>query len=220
LDLHPSDTNLFDVIEKTIRMTHSSAEYQQGQWHIHDTKQRVFAASLALLITVFLSLQFKPGTNNNSKNAFLNRPFTLLMLQMIPAERPKIEDKTPTKKPEINQLSLMPATVRQAAKVSDSPSAIGAEITPTPTIEQAVTLLPINNKSITKAYNESKSDIQKMAEASAKELNTPIKTKYDRFQTAAEQAVIPDCLAPQEPGGIGLLAIPVIAFQAATGKCK
>jgi hypothetical protein len=201
-------------------MTHSSAGYQQGQWQVHDTKQRVFAASLALLITVFLSLQFRPGTNKNSEKAFLNRPFTLLMLQMIPAEHPKVTDKIPTKKSATNKLKFIPATFRQAAKVSESTAVISAEITPTPTIEQAVTLLPINSKSIAKAYNDSKSDIQKMAEASAKELDTPVKTKFDRFQIAAEQAVIPDCLAPQGPGGIGLFAIPVIAFQAATGKCK
>ncbi|MES2048278.1 MAG: hypothetical protein V4447_07755 [Pseudomonadota bacterium] len=207
-----------------MRLNLSSAGYQQAhwqtQWKNHDSKQRVFAASLAVLITVFLSLQFNYRSSKKSGTEFLNRPFTVLMLQMIPAQRPKVEDQTPPKKSAINKLRLIPNPVRQTEKLSDSTAAFSTEITPAQTNEQAVTLLPINSKSIAKAYNDSKSEIQKMAEASGKELNTPGQTKYDRFQTAAEQAVIPDCLAPQEPGGIGLLAIPVIAFQAATGKCK
>lgn len=203
-----------------MRLTHSSAGYQQAQWQNHDTKQRVFAASLVLLITVLLSLQFKIVQNNRSESEFLNRPFTLLILQMIPAISPIVEDQTSSPKSAIRKLNLIPDPVRHAEKVSDAPSAISAEITPVQTNEQAETPLTINSKSIAKAYNDSKSEIQKMAESSGKELNSPIKTKFDRFQTAAEQAVIPDCLAPQEPGGIGLLAIPVIAFQAATGKCK
>ena len=180
----------------------------------------MFAASLAVLITVFLSLQFNYRSNKRTESEFLNRPFTLLMLQMIPTVRTKIEDQSPMQKSAISQLSLIPTPVRHAKKVSDAAPAISTEITPQAAPEKTVTLLPINSKTIAQAYNDSKSDIQKMAEASAKELNTPIKTKYDRFQTAAEQAVIPDCLAPQGPGGIGLFAIPVIAFQAATGKCK
>ena len=203
-----------------MRFTPSSAAYRQSQWQIHDTRQRMFAASLAVLITVFLSLQFNYRSNKRTESEFLNRPFTLLMLQMIPTVRTKIEDQSPVQKSAISKLSLNPTPVRHAEKVSNATPAVSTEITPQAAPQKAVTLLPINSKTIAQAYNDSKSDIQKMAEASAKELNTPIKTKYDRFQTAAEQAVIPDCLAPQEPGGIGLFAIPVIAFQAATGKCK
>lgn len=203
-----------------MRMTLSSAGYQQAywqtQWQVHGTRQRVFAATLSVLITVFLSLQFKVVPNNRSESEFLNRPFTLLTLQMIPAQRPKVEDPTP--KSANHKLRLIPATVRQATKVSNTPSAISAEITPAPKVEQAITLLPINSKSIAKAYNDSKSEIQKMAEASAKELNTPGKTKYDRFQTAAEEAAIPDCFSANVGGT--LLSIPVLAYKALAGKCK
>ena len=203
-------------------MNSTTAGYQTRQWHVRDTKQRMFAASLAVLITLFLSRQFTHRSSIKSDLVFLNRPFTLLMFQTIPAERPKVEDQTSRKKSTTNKLSFIPVRVRvkQAEKANDSAPAISTEITPVQSIEQPVTLLPINSKTIAKAYNESKSEIQKMAEASGKELNTTTKTKFDRFQTAAEQAVIPDCLSPQGPGGIGLFAIPVIAFAAATGKCK
>jgi hypothetical protein len=199
-------------------ITPSSSGYQQVQWHIHDTRQRVFAASLAFLITVFLSLQFKIAQNKKSENEFLNRPFTLLMLQMMPAIRPKVENQTAAPKSAVNKLSLIPTPAIHAEKVSDTPSPINVESTPQPSAEKALTLLTINSKSITKAYNDSKSEIQKMAEASSKELNTPSQTKYDRFQTAAEEAVIPDCISANAGGT--LLSIPVLAYKALADKCK
>ncbi len=201
-----------------MKLTHSAARYQQAQWQIHDTKQRVFAASLAVLITVFLSQQFKPRTNIKSELKFLNRPFTLLMLQMIPAERPKVVDQTPEKKSSISKPSFILTTRAQQVKVTDSTTAVNPEITPPQVIEQPVTLLPINSKTIAKAYKDSKSEIQKMAEASGKELNTPGQTKYDRFQTAAEEAAIPDCISANAGGT--LLLIPVLAYKALAGKCK
>jgi hypothetical protein len=208
----------FDSIYKTMRMIPSSAGHQQAQWQINDTKQRAFAASLAVVITIFLSLQFKPRTNIKSELEFLNRPFTLLTFQVTPVARQKVEDQTLTKQSTNIKMRFIPAAVRQAKKVNDTPSAISAEITPEPKVEQDVTLLPINSKSIAKAYKDSKSEIQKMAEASAKELNTPGKTKYDRFQTAAEEAVIPDCFSANAGGT--LLSIPVLAYKALAGKCK
>jgi hypothetical protein len=50
-----------------MRLTPCSAGYQQAQWQIHDKKQRVLAASLALLITVFLALQFSYRSNKKQK---------------------------------------------------------------------------------------------------------------------------------------------------------
>ena len=210
-------------------MASSSTHNQQPQWPRHDVKQRIFAASLALLITLFLSMQFKHGTNKISDTEFNNRPFTLLILQKDLAERQKkLIHQVPIKISLTNKLKFVPSTVKQVKKMTVSPPIIRPNTTPVQAIEQtseqvneqSIKLLPINNKTIAKAYADSKSEIQKMAEASGKELNTPIATKYDRFQTAAEQALIPDCLSPQGPGGLGLIAIPVIALAAATGKCK
>lgn len=66
------------------------------------------------------------------------------------------------------------------------------------------------------AYEESKSDIQKMAEASNKPMSTQKLTKHERFQQAADAAVKPDCV---RQGG-SILSIFVIAYQAATDHCK
>ena len=45
-----------------------------------------------------------------------------------------------------------------------------------------------------------------------------IQTKYDKFQTAAEEAAIPDCISANSGGT--LLSIPVLAYKALAGKCK
>ena len=66
------------------------------------------------------------------------------------------------------------------------------------------------------AYEESKSDIQKMAEASNKPMSTQKLTKHERFQQAADAVVKPDCV---RQGG-SILSIFVIAYQAATDHCK
>ena len=42
--------------------------------------------------------------------------------------------------------------------------------------------------------------------------------KRDKFATGVEESAKPDCLAPNQAGG--LLAAPVIAALAVQGKCK
>jgi hypothetical protein len=78
--------------------------------------------------------------------------------------------------------------------------------------------LQFDSATIRRAYEDSKSDIQKMAEASGKPLHPPHASKYDQFQTAASQAAKKDCLGPNAGGS--LLSIFVIPFMAATDKCK
>ncbi|MFZ6801295.1 hypothetical protein [Undibacterium sp. Di24W] len=73
-----------------------------------------------------------------------------------------------------------------------------------------------NSAAIRAAYEASKSDIQKMADASNKTLiNTPA-SKYEQFQGAANRAAKPDCL---RQGG-SILSLFVVAYQAATDHCK
>ena len=78
--------------------------------------------------------------------------------------------------------------------------------------------LQFDSASIRRAYEDSKSDIQKMAETSGQPLHPPHVSKYDQFQTAASQAAKKDCLGPNSGGS--LLSIFVIPFMAATDKCK
>jgi hypothetical protein len=73
-----------------------------------------------------------------------------------------------------------------------------------------------SSAAIRAAYEASKSDIQKMADASNRTLiNTPA-SKYEQFQGAANRAAKPDCL---RQGG-SILSLFVVAYQAATDHCK
>jgi hypothetical protein len=90
--------------------------------------------------------------------------------------------------------------------------------------------LNIDSKALVKAFQDSKTEIQKMAERSGKSLSAPQETKYDQFQVAAKEAAIPQCtdadamkhvpplLGPVKLGG--LLAIPDWIRAGVTGKCK
>jgi hypothetical protein len=76
-----------------------------------------------------------------------------------------------------------------------------------------------DKEALKRAYLDSRSDIQKLADNSGKSLTAPHSTKYDQFQTAASAAAKADCLGPKS-GGAGLLSIPLIAIAAMTDKCK
>lgn len=90
--------------------------------------------------------------------------------------------------------------------------------------------LNIDSKALVRAFQDSKTEIQKMAERSGKSLTATHETKYDEFQAAAKEAAIPQCSdadamkhAPPSIGPIqlgGLLAIPHWINAGVTGKCK
>ena len=90
--------------------------------------------------------------------------------------------------------------------------------------------LNIDRKALVRAFQDSKTEIQKMAERSGKSLTATHETKYDEFQAAAKEAAIPQCSdadamkhAPPSIGPIqlgGLLAIPHWINAGVTGKCK
>lgn len=73
-----------------------------------------------------------------------------------------------------------------------------------------------NSAAVRAAYEASKSDIQKMAEANNKTLMTTPNSKYEKFQDSANRAAKPDCL---RQGG-SILSLFVVAYQAATDHCK
>jgi len=81
-------------------------------------------------------------------------------------------------------------------------------------------------KSAIGAYQDVRSDIQKMADRKGGSLQAERANKYEVFQAAANEAAIPDCLARGTSSKLGLdsfkglLVIPALAAAAATGKCK
>jgi hypothetical protein len=98
---------------------------------------------------------------------------------------------------------------------TDTKSTVTDEVSPT-TNSSGEGIIKWDRDSLRRAYQESKTDIQKMAEISGKPLPKTQTTKYEKFQTAAESAVKPDCL---RQGG-SILSLFVVAYQAATDHCK
>ena len=76
-----------------------------------------------------------------------------------------------------------------------------------------------DKEALKRAYLDSRSEIQKLADNSGKSLTAPHSTKFDQFQTAASAASKKDCLSANSVGG-GLLGIPLLAAMAALDKCK
>lgn len=75
----------------------------------------------------------------------------------------------------------------------------------------------LDSRAIALAYQNSQTEIEKMAEKSGKPLIERRKTKHDRFHEAAAKAAKPECV---RPGGAGILSLFVIAYEVAADKCK
>lgn len=92
--------------------------------------------------------------------------------------------------------------------------------------ERATLATHAKSKAVWSAYQDSRSDIQKMASRKGIALHAPRLNKYDEFQNAAENAVIPGCLEKGTSSKLGLdslkglLIIPALTISALRGKCK
>lgn len=69
-----------------------------------------------------------------------------------------------------------------------------------------------------RAITDSRGTVQTMAQQAQAETNTP-QSAEERLARGVQGAQRPDCLGPQTGGG-GLLAVPVLLWQAASGKCR
>lgn len=74
----------------------------------------------------------------------------------------------------------------------------------------------IDSTSIQRAYQDSKTELQKQADKSGTPLADARLTQQEKFQQAANRAAKPDCL---RQGG-SLLSLFVVAYQVATDHCK
>ncbi len=74
----------------------------------------------------------------------------------------------------------------------------------------------IDRTSIRRAYQDSKTELQKQAEKSGVQLADTRLTQQEKFQQAANRAAKPDCL---RQGG-SILSLFVVAYQVATDHCK
>jgi hypothetical protein len=164
---------------------------------------------------VWLTQQAKNSTSISSKPMVLSLP---------PATQPTSGNKssktkiTPSniERQSITSPSTAPLVSEETARTSNSASESKLESASSPTLTNKI----LNDKeALRRAYLESRSEIQKLADNSGKSLTAPHTDKYTQFQAAASAAAKPDCIGPKS-GGAGLLSIPLIAIAAMTDKCK
>ena len=200
-------------------------------WFNPKKSHRSFGAIGAICVTCFFFLQFQIGLKNhiytNKKTA------DFIDLTWIPVFTPQVLPETPPQKKEAppkvhNKIAQKMQKKTNSSSITNFPSISSPIKTETEitTIEQtseakpaAESTLKFDSKSIRRAYQDSKTDIQKMAEASGKPLiKTPYTSKYDEFQSAASRAAKKDCLSANSGGS--LLSLIVIPVMAAMDKCK
>jgi hypothetical protein len=209
-------------------MSTAAPGYRRQQWNAHSKPERITAALLALVITLAipgLLHERNHGDNFGTANTVLN-------VRLIPNHAAAITSRitpaptsipTSARRPEVTSAStsttkapvykLEQKTVRPDER---APLAAGTE-PEMPSL--ASTPLQIDSKAIRKAYQDSKSEIEKLGERSGKLINDKPLTKFDRFESAVNQAAKPECIS-QDTAGAGLLAIPLVAYWLVTDKCK
>lgn len=213
------------------------ASSHHEDWFNPKKSHRSFGAIGAICVTCFFFLQFQIGLKNQiHKNTnttdFMDLTwipvFTPQALPETPSQKQKIPEKVNNKIVREVQEKTISFSITNVPSIS-SPTKTQTETdnkTEITTIEQsseskpaAESTLKFDSKSIRRAYQDSKTDIQKMAEASGKPLiKTPYTSKYDEFQNAASRAAKKDCLSANSGGSLlSLITIPVMA---AMDKCK
>ena len=201
---------------------------QIKEWRKRGISQQIFIAILSTIVPLaFFSVFRLQPSYNSLPNFSQNAPTTLNIrfIEKIIESKPKASiDETNIATRQQSRLSKPSSTAQNKTPVTPpEPSPPSSSPSPSPNIStessDGVRLILPDSKTISRAYNDSKSEIQRMSERSGKPLNSEIPSKYEVFQAKAEAARIPDCISPNEAGG-GLLAAPVIAYKALAGKCK
>lgn len=191
------------------------------------------ATASVLIIAAALSVfQFSPVNKTNRSHS--QHQSQLIWFQLAQPNSPK---RTIAKQdrpiPKAHQIQKREAEAKRTAITAiSSPPPITVEVPAPPdkpsdfddafkndkAIAQALSIknAGIDNSKIQRAYQDSKTDIEKQAEKSGKTLTDPRLTQQEKFQQAANRAAKPDCL---RQGG-SLLSLFVVAYQVATDHCK
>lgn len=208
---------------------YANAPFQSGDqaqnWPVQDRRQRALAALLSVLICLGLLQQLNRQSGGKWKRLAIEASPSVMALQFIPVRPPTVPERAP---PKVNPGTKPLIQTRRPTLAPPEPeireaSESNKTIAPAAGIESAEPLssLRFDREAIARAYTESKSDIQKMAEASGKdrimEIGPP--GKSERYQAAIAQGYKPDCVS-KSTGGAGLLAIPLIGYLIATDKCN
>ena len=211
--------------------------------------QRLLGASVAVLIPLFFCLGLLRQYAMQDRVTTSNEVFQLQFFtqyRLVPPHQEqekysgKSSETTGTFRPVVkNSVAKNRLLVEHKATASE-PQATGQSTIETQVVVEDIAASKNQNaeanagnfvqqfkgKSAIAAYQDARSDIQKMADRRAIAMQAERQTKYEVFQAAASNAVIPDCVAKGTSTKLGLdsfqglLAIPALASAALMGKCK
>lgn len=216
-------------------------------WQLNSRRQRLLAAACAIVLTAWFGLQMNRGRTYWLQRGLPEQSAALSYLSIFnvpqPAKQPEnIADKAgkaetghPNNRLPLARAATVGTGVAADAPVPDipagAPASAGQSIEPSLLAPVAGTL-QLDGKTIAGAYKDSRSDMQKMAEAAGKTVEVRVSTQKQKFDAAMQEAAVPDCLAqgedpmkhtPPQLGSVrfsGLLVLPFYVKAIATGKCK
>ncbi|MBC3876026.1 hypothetical protein [Undibacterium flavidum] len=210
----------------------------------HSISQQLGSTFFALLIPGLLALALsitKPFPSPTkmiaqSRLLFISAPrsitapantatLTARKKQLISEKSNSIKPKTASEKNQLPAPSIA-ETISSSSVRIDHDMDLMQDTNQASHVERATLTTHAKSKAVWAAYQDSHSDIQKMASRKGIALHATRLNKYDEFQNAAENAVIPGCLEKGTSSKLGLdslkglLIIPALTVSALRGKCK
>lgn len=215
---------------KNLKNMLGESEHLMSNWPVSKRWQNSMSALLAMLICTGMLQQLNRQLGEKWKRRLIDEPTSMMTLRLIPFMPLSAPDRI-LPKPNLSikpftqvlrpKLTPAPLETSEANLVSNSSTAVP----PAPPISaetpEPLSSLRFDREAIARAYKESKSEIQKMAEASGKyeSMTTLPPSKSERYQAGIAQGYKPDCVS-KATGGAGLLAIPLIGYLIASDKCN
>ncbi|MFZ6646859.1 BF2992 family fimbrillin-A clan protein [Undibacterium sp. TJN25] len=213
-------------------------------WSHDNRRQRLLAAVCAIALTILMGKQLNGGRFHWQQHSVTDAAGSvsyLALFNVMPSvvKPPEAAIRTSPQVSAHASARIETGAVRPAVSGAiTSPSQDSALSAAAPdNVQETATLsagsaLKLDVKSIGKAYKDSRSDLQRMAEAAGKTLEAPPQTREQKFDAVIAEAAVPGCLAmgedpmkhnPPMVAGVnlgGLLALPFYAGAIIKGKCK
>ncbi|MES2104287.1 MAG: hypothetical protein V4634_09725 [Pseudomonadota bacterium] len=221
-------------------------------WQSGNRQQRLLAALLAAGLTILLGRQLNSAQGHRQQQDLPAQGGTVSYLSMFNVRLParpaeNLADLPATANPANNAAAPPRTNTRPAAPTGVASHSDGAALpafaadsaadsanqsASEPAGNASSSALNLDSKAIARAYKDGRSELQKMADAAGKTLESQAPTKMQQFDTAMKEAAVPSCLAqgedpmkhnPPKLGGVsfsGLFALPFYVGAIAKGKCK
>ncbi len=215
------------------------------RWSHDNRRQRLLAAACAIALTILMGKQLNGGRFHWQQHSVTDAAGSvsyLALFNVMPsvvkppeaAIRTSPQVSAHTSSARIETGAVRPASSGAITPLSQdpAPSATAPDNVQETAKFSAGSALKLDGKSVGKAYKDSRSDLQKMAEAAGKTLEAPPQTREQKFDAVIAEAAVPGCLAmgedpmkhnPPVVAGVnlgGLLALPFYAGAIIKGKCK